>query len=185
MAVRRSRSLLCGSFVATISLAALKLADISFVGTQPAVRMLKVSRGYDVGKINIGDEITESAVLPQPVLEADETTNEAIMDCIDGGCSVEALLELDSKLARDEQRIFDAMAGVQAVQKTSQASQTGTLAWYENFLKRMGALRGQLAAVKEYKDADLVQQVMKAMSVSFGGQRPNDYPKVGVSPYSA
>jgi len=62
---------------------------------------------------------------------------------------------------------------------------SGTLAWYDNFLKRMVALCVKLHAVEGHRDTDLVQQILKAMSVSFGGAFPSDYPKVTPLEFSA
>ncbi|CAE7226346.1 unnamed protein product [Symbiodinium natans] len=110
----------------------------------------------------------------------------AIFDCIEEGCSVDALLKLDVKLAEDEQRIADTVKELEGVQKTAYSPENaGTLAWLKNFLSRSGSLRAQLQALQGVKDSDFIQQIVKAASVAFGGGRPNDYPKVGVSPYSS
>merc|ERR1712007_42434 len=117
---------------------------------------------------------------------ANEATQLAIMDCLEEGCSIDALMALDQKLARDEQRVAESMEQVRESQKTSFAEDNvKALAWFDNFLKRTGGLRAQLQALKGSSDSDFVQQLMKAASVAFGGGRPTDYPSVGVSPYSA
>merc|ERR1719401_1137896 len=145
-------------------------------------------RSYQSGKVNMGVEISTvpSAPPPQPVLECDEGCMTAIMDCIEDGCSVEALALLDKKLADDEGRIADTVAELQTSQKTAYSEESaGTLAWMSNFLSRSSSLRTQLKGLRGIKDADFVKQMMKAASVAFGGGRPNDYPKVGVSAYSS
>jgi len=187
MAVRRSSSILCAAIFA---LAALKVANLSFVGAKAATRASRVARSYDTGKVNIGaEEFASEAELPAPTLpaiEADEKQiSSAIMNCIEEGCSVEAMMALDQQLAGDEKRITAAMADVQDLQKTSLNKDAGALVWYDNFLQRMGSLRAQVYAIKDHKDSDFIQQIMKATAVSFGGARENDYPKVGVSSYSA
>jgi len=186
MAIRRSSSILCA---AVFALAALKVANLNFVGAKAATRASRLARSYDSGKVNIGaeDSIGETArPAPYPATEADEKlVSSAIMNCIEEGCSVEALMALDGQLAGDEKRISAAMADAQDAQKTSLNKDSRAVAWYSNFLQRMGSLRAQVYAVKDQKDSDLVQQLMKAMSVSFGGARETDYPKVGVSSYSA
>eukprot|EP00913_Durusdinium_trenchii_P003562 g3294.t1 len=138
----------------------------------------------------------------------------AIFDCLEEGCSVDALLKLDQKLADDEKKIVTTVKEIETVQKTAYSPENaGTLAWLNNFLSRSGSLRAQLQALQGIKDclscfsafwlfvpslldvqlsflmskqdSDFVQQMVKAASVAFGGGRPNDYPKVGVSPYSS
>jgi len=110
----------------------------------------------------------------------------AIFDCLEEGCSVDALMKLDSKLADDEKKIADSVTQLAETQKTAYTSENaGTLAWLQNFLSRSGSLRGQLLALKGVEDTDFVTQMVKAASVAFGGGRPTDYPKVGVSPYSS
>jgi len=186
MAVRRSSSILCA---AVCALAALKVANLSFVGVKAATRASKLARSYDSGKVNIGaeDALGEEAPLPLQPMETDEKlVSSAILNCIEEGCSVEALMALDEQLAGDEKRITAAMDDVQDAQKTSLNKDSGaSLAWYDNFLKRMGSLRAQVYAIKDHKDSDFIQQIMKATAVSFGGARKSDYPKVGVSSYSA
>jgi len=163
--------------------------DASFVAPQRSV----VARGrvarssFESGKLNLGAEPGESQSLPKPVLEANEATNLAIVDCIEGGCSVEALLELDQKLARDEQKIQASIEKVKTAQKTAYSQENvEALVWFDNFLQRTGGLRAQLQALKgTTQDTDFVRQLVRAASVAFGGGRETDYPKVGVSPYSA
>lgn len=110
----------------------------------------------------------------------------AIFDCLDEGCSVDALLKLDQQLADDEKKILKNVEEIETVQKTAYSQENaGTLAWLKNFLSRSGSLRAQLQALQGVKDSDFIEQMVKAASVAFGGGRPNDYPKVGVSPYSS
>ncbi|CAE7765573.1 unnamed protein product, partial [Symbiodinium sp. KB8] len=64
-------------------------------------------RAFEQGKINLGVDgtVVKSRHMPEPMLEANEATTVAIQDCLEEGCSVEALMELDGKLARDEARV--------------------------------------------------------------------------------
>eukprot|EP00438_Fugacium_kawagutii_P016473 Skav211466 [mRNA] locus=scaffold379:317288:317626:- [translate_table: standard] len=110
----------------------------------------------------------------------------AIFDCLEEGCSVDALLKLDQKLADDEKKIVETVKDIESAQKTAFSEENvGTLAWLKNFLGRSGSLRAQLQALQGVKDSDFIEQMVKAASVAFGGGRPNDYPKIGVSPYSS
>jgi len=134
--------------------------------------------------VEIGDG--EQAASPfAPTLECNEGCMTAIIDCIDDGCSVEALTKLDAKLAGDESKISATVEKLQVAQKTSySAENAGTLAWLDNFLRRSGGLRAQLQALQGIKDSDFVKQIVKAAAVAFGGGRPTDYPKIGVSAFS-
>lgn len=173
------------------SLVALRQAGFSFVGSTVALRSTRartdVARFYDSGKVNLNVDISEEeASPPLPVLECDEGCLTAIFDCLEEGCSVEALGKLDKELAEDEAKITTAMSELKDMQKTTQGAleAKGTIAWLDNFLSRSGSLRAQLTQLKTIKDADFVKQMVKAASVAFGGGRKDDYPKVGVSPYS-
>merc|ERR1719277_2944895 len=141
---------------------------------------------YESGKVNLGVEVeTEVQPPPQPMLECDEGCMTAIFDCIEEGCSVDALMKLDTKLAEDEEKIMNSVEEIQVQQKTAYTPENaGTLAWLGNFLSRSGSLRAQLQALKGVKDSDFVKQMVKAAALTFGGKRHGDYPKVGVSSYS-
>mmetsp|Transcript_98435 Transcript_98435/g.278782 ORF Transcript_98435/g.278782 Transcript_98435/m.278782 type:complete len:194 (-) Transcript_98435:70-651(-) len=170
-----------------IAIAGVRMLDVVFM-TPVRAASSRVMRhaAFESGKVNVGVEKDEEApVPPQPVLDCDEGCMTAIFDCIDEGCSVDALLKLDQKLAEDEQTIATTMEELKTVQKTSfSAENAGTLAWLGNFLGRSGSLRAQLQALRGMQDSDFVKQMVKAASVAFGGGRPNNYPSVGVSSYS-
>jgi len=161
---------------------------VAFLGTGRVAAAPRVARSaFDSGKVNVGVEL-ESDVPPppQPVLECDEGCIAAINDCIEEGCSVDAIMKLDKKLAEDEQKVQATMASIEGQQKTGYTEEnTGSLAWLKNFLGRSGSLRAQLQALKTIEDGDFIKQMVKAASVAFGGGRTGDYPKVGVSPYSS
>merc|ERR1719401_2339401 len=110
----------------------------------------------------------------------------AILDCLEEGCSVEALAKLDTQLAEDELKVAKSMEELRIAQKTVYSEENrGTLAWLDNFLSRSGSLRAQLQALSAFPDSGFVQQMVKAAAVAFGAGRKGDYPKVGESPYSA
>ncbi|CAL1171382.1 unnamed protein product [Cladocopium goreaui] len=145
-------------------------------------------RAFQQGKVNLNVEgaLVKSRNMPEPILEANEATTVAIQDCLDEGCSVEALMELDQKLARDEAKIKDALDKLHDIQSQEYSEDSAEqIAWLGNFLDRCGSLRAQLMAVKTLEEPDFASQLMRAAAVAFGGGRHGDYPKVGVSPYSS
>ncbi|CAK9094606.1 Hypothetical protein SCF082_LOCUS44462 [Durusdinium trenchii] len=153
-------------------------------------RTLRVARpAFEAGKLNLGVDgaVVKSKHMPEPVLEATESTNAAIQACLEEGCSVEALMELDQKLAKDEATIkstLDQLHSSQAEEYSEEGSEQ--IAWLNNYLDRSGSLRAQLQAVKTLEaEGNLVAQIMRAAAEAFGGGRKGDYPKVGVSPYSS
>jgi hypothetical protein len=169
--------------------AAASIRGLGFVATTGAAApRLRVARAsYESGKVNVGAEIGgELPPPPQPVIECDEGCMTAIYDCIEEGCSVDALLKLDSKLADDESKIVSTMKALQEQQKLNYSEENaGTLAWLGNFLNRSGGLRAQIQSLKATgAETDFITQMMKAASVAFGGGKKGDYPKVGVAGYS-
>lgn len=146
---------------------------------------------YETGKVNFGLELQSGDVVPAPVLDCDEACIAAIADCLEEGCSLEALDRLDSKLAGDEELIKATAMEIENMQKTGfLAENAGTLAWLQNFLGRSGTLREQLLSMRQYLSRgedkeDFVQQLVRAAAIGFGGGRRGDYPSVGVSPYSS
>jgi len=166
------------------------LQSIGFVGVRQQLRgqdVVRTAVPFESGKVNVGVEV-EADVMPppQPVLDCDEGCMTAIFDCVEEGCSVEALMKLDKKLAEDESKIAGNVEELHNAQKTAYTEENaGTLAWLSNFLSRTGALRQQLQALKGMENSDFVQQMVKAAALAFGGGRKGDYPKIGVSPYSS
>ncbi|CAE8625675.1 unnamed protein product [Polarella glacialis] len=185
------RSQLCRGVVLFAAAAgSLRILSLTFAGPA-AVSQHRTHMGraaFKTGQVNLGLEMQDMEVPhpPQPILACDEGCMTAIFDCLDEGCSVDALVKLDTRLAEDEQKIVDSVEQLKAAQKMGySAENAGTLAWLGNFLSRSGSLRGQLRALHGLKDSDFVRQMMKAAAVAFGGGRPTDYPKVGVSSYTA
>ncbi|CAK0791677.1 unnamed protein product, partial [Prorocentrum cordatum] len=179
---RRGSSL----FAALCLLAGLRAAFVGVPLAAPAARGARAA--FDSGKVNIAGDGGAAGDVPEPMLEVNEATNAAIQDCLEEGCSVEALMSLDVKLAADESKVADTMKQIAAAQKTQYSKDNDEkLSWYGNFLSRTGALRQQLRALGGAKDKepDFVKQLVKAASVAFGGGRAGDYPKVGVSGYSS
>mmetsp|Transcript_15865 Transcript_15865/g.19419 ORF Transcript_15865/g.19419 Transcript_15865/m.19419 type:complete len:188 (-) Transcript_15865:106-669(-) len=151
-------------------------------------RQRSSKRAFQQGKVNLNMEsaVVKSRHMPEPILEANEATTVAIQDCLDEGCSVEALMELDQKLARDEAKIRDALDQLHDIQSQEYSEDSAEqIAWLDNFLNRCNSLRAQLMAVKTLEEPDFTAQMMRAAAVAFGGGRQGDYPKVGVSPYSS
>mmetsp|Transcript_52990 Transcript_52990/g.138102 ORF Transcript_52990/g.138102 Transcript_52990/m.138102 type:complete len:191 (-) Transcript_52990:201-773(-) len=186
---RRASATLSGACLALAGVAALRAwVGVGFAAAPMRARATKAARAaYDSGKVNLGVDLdADVAPPPQPVLECDEGCVTAIKDCLDDGCSVEAMLKLDAKLADDEKEVESKIAALKEAQKTNfEEGNVAMLYWMENFLGRTGSLRAQLQAMRESKDSDFVKQMVKAASVAFGGGRTSDYPKVGVSSYSA
>mmetsp|Transcript_11062 Transcript_11062/g.20845 ORF Transcript_11062/g.20845 Transcript_11062/m.20845 type:complete len:187 (+) Transcript_11062:65-625(+) len=162
----------------------------TFVHPAGVTRAARVSRpAFEQGKVNLGMDgaVVKSKNMPAPVLEATEATNAAIEECLEEGCSVEALMDLDKKLAKDEATIKKSLDDLHSSQ-AEEFSEEGKeqIAWLSNYLDRSGSLRAQLQAVSTLKaEGDLVSQLMRAAAVAFGGGRKGDYPKVGVSSYSS
>lgn len=149
----------------------------------------KIARSsYESGKVNLGVSADADGNLPfpEPVLAVNDATRLAIYDCVEEGCSVEALMALDQKLASDESRLLETINEVQEKQKTSLSEDNQeALAWLRDSLNRSTTLRAQLQALKGNKDTDFIKQLVKAAAIAFGGVRKGDYPAVGVSAYSA
>mmetsp|Transcript_74911 Transcript_74911/g.178164 ORF Transcript_74911/g.178164 Transcript_74911/m.178164 type:complete len:190 (+) Transcript_74911:97-666(+) len=158
-------------------------------GVAPPARRVAVARAnFQSGKVNKGSEISEGGAsgAPKPVIGCDEACIRAINGCLEDGCSVEAMMKLDAQLASDEAKISETMVSLEEKQKTEFSPEDqGTIAWLSNFLGRTGTLRAQLHAMKDFDDTDFLKKIVKAASVAFGGGRAGDYPKVGVSPYTA
>eukprot|EP00931_Biecheleriopsis_adriatica_P085914 TRINITY_DN60684_c0_g1_i1.p1 TRINITY_DN60684_c0_g1~~TRINITY_DN60684_c0_g1_i1.p1 ORF type:complete len:210 (+),score=61.24 TRINITY_DN60684_c0_g1_i1:71-631(+) len=170
-----------------VAFAGLSALHVTFLGVFKTSGMAaKVTcRSFQTGKVNLAPEALQGKV-PEPVLLCDESTRLAILECVEEGCSVEALMEFDARLAKDEEKIKQSLDKLQAANKMDATEENSKrLAWYDNFLRRTSSLRAQLLSVKKVKDVDFTQQFMKAAAVAFGGGRPTDYPKIGVSPYTA
>eukprot|EP00931_Biecheleriopsis_adriatica_P049421 TRINITY_DN2858_c0_g1_i3.p1 TRINITY_DN2858_c0_g1~~TRINITY_DN2858_c0_g1_i3.p1 ORF type:complete len:189 (-),score=64.41 TRINITY_DN2858_c0_g1_i3:101-667(-) len=188
MAAHRSSRFV--TLVALLLAACVLIKSLTFVNVAPLRSTGSTAlRSFEKGKVNAGVEgsVVKSKNMPKPFIEANEATNLAIQDCLEEGCSVEALMALDQKLASDEKKVteaLDAMHASQSVEYSEEGEEQ--VAWLKNFLDRSGSLRAQLQAVNTLKvDGDFASQLMRAAAVAFGGGRSGDYPAVGVSPYSS
>ncbi|CAE7467384.1 cmd-1 [Symbiodinium natans] len=170
------------------------VSNRAFVTSMPALprgHSSKLVQGATSGKVNLdrsqelrdfliggdgGVSPTKEAVAKSwelPVLECDEGCVSAIENCLDEGCSVEALMKLDAAIAADEKTIEAKLAGKQD-------------AWLQNFLQRSGALRAQLSTMLTRKKSEpWMTQLVKAAQLAFKSSRDGDYPKVGVSSFSS
>mmetsp|Transcript_74269 Transcript_74269/g.119867 ORF Transcript_74269/g.119867 Transcript_74269/m.119867 type:complete len:199 (-) Transcript_74269:292-888(-) len=196
---RKSSLVLLAALAAAAHLATLSVVSFVFGSPLPSGRLVspmpRSAASFNTGKLNLGLEahykdgflLHATPSMPKPLLEVNEATSAAIQDCLQDGCSVDALFALDEKIARDEQKIKDVLDELHNLQKTEYTdTAVEQIAWLENFMGRAGSLRGQLHAVKTVKvEGNFVQQLMRAASVAFGGGRPTDYPKVGASPYTS
>jgi len=151
--------------------------------------ILRSEGGFESGKINLGVEAKPAELIPQlptPAAECNEACMKAIFECVEDGCSIEAMTKLDAKLADDEKTIVESIEQLKAKQKTEYCEENkSAISWLEGFLGRSSSLRAQLQAMRVITDTGFVQQMIRAAAVSFGGGRKDDYPKVGASPYSA
>lgn len=146
-----------------------------------------VVAAIEPGMVNLGaaQNLAEAPQLPEdPMLACDAECLALIESCVEEGCSVDAMMKLDAKLARSEEQIETSLEAVKAAQKTNLVRSESQRARMENILQRLGTIRGQLVGLKSFKDSNFVQQMIKAAAVAFGAGRPNDYPKVGVASYS-
>eukprot|EP00403_Amphidinium_massartii_P032752 CAMPEP_0178433726 /NCGR_PEP_ID=MMETSP0689_2-20121128/33057_1 /TAXON_ID=160604 /ORGANISM="Amphidinium massartii, Strain CS-259" /LENGTH=211 /DNA_ID=CAMNT_0020055769 /DNA_START=97 /DNA_END=732 /DNA_ORIENTATION=+ len=145
----------------------------------------KVNRGTDSDNPAEGDQAV--AAVPDPVMECDQACVVAIEECLEDGCSIEAMQKLDAILAGDEQNIQEIVHAIEEKKHTEVAPGVSpeSVYWLENYLQRSGMLRAQIHALKGAEvDRSFLEQMIKAASIAFGGGRKGDYPKVGVSPYS-
>ncbi|OLQ13328.1 hypothetical protein AK812_SmicGene2724 [Symbiodinium microadriaticum] len=125
MAFRRSFRAALLAVLLTLGLRQALLFVSAPFQTGKAPRSLTL-RAFEQGKINLGVDgtVVKSRHMPEPMLEANEATTVAIQDCLEEGCSVEALMELDGKLARDEARVK--AVGYVMVYRLSFDSENGT-----------------------------------------------------------
>eukprot|EP00930_Biecheleria_cincta_P092840 TRINITY_DN8289_c0_g1_i4.p1 TRINITY_DN8289_c0_g1~~TRINITY_DN8289_c0_g1_i4.p1 ORF type:complete len:175 (+),score=38.15 TRINITY_DN8289_c0_g1_i4:138-662(+) len=166
-----------------------KLAAVAVVLLAICLLKKSINFSFTPGSVNLGldGKVVATKSMPKPVLEANEATNLAIQDCLEEGCSVEALMALDAKLAKDESTIQANLEQLHNAQATEYSEDSAEqIAWLSNFLDRSGSLRAQLQTVSTLKsEGDFIAQLVRAAGVAFGGGRKGDYPAVGVSPYSS
>ncbi|CAE8708694.1 unnamed protein product [Polarella glacialis] len=155
---RKSSLVILAALAAAAQLAILSVVSFVFGSPLPSGRLVspmpRSAASFNTGKLNLGLEGTLHATpsMPQPLLEVNYATSAAIQDCLQDGCSVDALIALEEKIARDEQRIKDVLDELHNLQKTEYTENAVEhIAWLENFMGRAGSLRGQLHALKTVK----------------------------------
>merc|ERR1719461_794526 len=163
----------------------MKLTFVSL--TTPAAASSHLPRHADSGKVNPGNVEDEfqswKAYSSVMSMDVEDSVADAIQSCVDEGCSVEAMMTLDTILAEKEKMVMST--------KSEKADDKAAIAWLDNFLSKTVSLRSQLLAAKPAmpslgKDSDFLKQMIKAAGIAFGATpRGNDYPKIGVSSYSA
>merc|ERR1711920_1146830 len=104
----------------------------------------------------------EAELPPAPVLECDSACVSAIEDCLEDGCSVEAMTQLAAKLAEDAKTVQDTMSKIEQLVKMNPVpGAQEELAGLDKFLCRSGTLRAQLLALKPMDGTSLVQQIIR------------------------
>mmetsp|Transcript_20175 Transcript_20175/g.36546 ORF Transcript_20175/g.36546 Transcript_20175/m.36546 type:complete len:199 (+) Transcript_20175:84-680(+) len=191
---RALRNVLVAAFLTSVLLSG-SPSSSNFLGSQPRLTSRIPRRSFESGMINKGADTDNpgegdqpTASVPEPVIECDQACVVAIQECVEDGCSIEAMEKLDAILAGDEKQIQSIVDTIHNKEHTEvePGITKGSLEWLENYLQRSGFLRAQIHALKGADvDGSFMEQMMKAASVAFGGGRKGDYPKVGVSPYSA
>mmetsp|Transcript_26572 Transcript_26572/g.55143 ORF Transcript_26572/g.55143 Transcript_26572/m.55143 type:complete len:180 (+) Transcript_26572:53-592(+) len=90
---------------------------------------------------------------PRPLQppEVNYFTNQAIMGCLNDGCPIEVLDDLEGKLSRDEARIAASVQELRAAQASSPtpANVAEVLGWLRNVLSNSRSLREQLQSARE------------------------------------
>eukprot|EP00971_Amphidinium_carterae_P338851 6476378-Amphidinium_carterae.1 len=84
----------------------------NFLGAQSRVTSRIPRRSFQAGMVNKGVDTDvpaegeqQTAPVPEPVIECDQACVVAIQECVEDGCSIEAMQKLDAILAGDEQQI--------------------------------------------------------------------------------
>merc|ERR1719201_1778068 len=158
------------------------------VAFAPARAPKVATRAFEEGKVNLGVtvEMNKETRVPRTVLDCDESCIAAIKECTEEGCSVEAMMSLNSKLEEDEEEVKKLAKKLKEAQKTGyNAENAGTIAWLDNFIARSEGLRKTLMAAKEVDNKSVIQKLIEAASIAFTGTgRGGDYPKSGASPYT-
>eukprot|EP00931_Biecheleriopsis_adriatica_P074396 TRINITY_DN4845_c0_g1_i8.p1 TRINITY_DN4845_c0_g1~~TRINITY_DN4845_c0_g1_i8.p1 ORF type:complete len:208 (-),score=42.78 TRINITY_DN4845_c0_g1_i8:168-791(-) len=153
---------------------------IGFVTGGQAPRPLPrtVRSAFESGSVNLERAVPRVSA-DIPMLECGEACMAAIDECMSSGCSVEAMLSLDEKLAADEQKVKQNMALLKDWRKVDLAfSGHGMLRWLESCLPRFEALRAELRSAKiQQPQESILAQIGKAIMYPFGfGFRQTDYP---------
>eukprot|EP00443_Scrippsiella_acuminata_P114845 CAMPEP_0115661220 /NCGR_PEP_ID=MMETSP0272-20121206/46670_1 /TAXON_ID=71861 /ORGANISM="Scrippsiella trochoidea, Strain CCMP3099" /LENGTH=229 /DNA_ID=CAMNT_0003099445 /DNA_START=1 /DNA_END=687 /DNA_ORIENTATION=+ len=161
--IGRRRSALLVAVVTLALLGTLVGQGASFVGlgalspvARAAVSTAAVRRGLEWDE-DPNAEVAVETQEPGRILQMPEVnyfTNQAIMDCLQEGCSIEVLEELIGKLQRDERRIQEALDELRAAQEEQHSADIAeALGWFRNFLDNSRQLREALQSVEGLKHA--------------------------------
>lgn len=142
---RRSSGVGLPALVVLAGLVNLQVWSRAFLTTFHRSSALGVARAAQGGHA----EAPESQSLQPP--EVNYFTNKAIMDCLNEGCPIEVLDELEGKLSRDEARIEASVQELRAAQASSPkpADVAEVLGWLRNVLSNSRSLREQLHSARD------------------------------------
>jgi len=79
-----------------------------------------------------------------PAFQCTKSVVHAMQSCLEDGCSVETLLELEDKLAKDEGKVESAMHHVQQMVKEHPVEAAWSLSSYDDLLHHLKSIHAQL-----------------------------------------
>uniref|UniRef100_A0A7S1QG72 Uncharacterized protein n=1 Tax=Alexandrium catenella TaxID=2925 RepID=A0A7S1QG72_ALECA len=153
--------------------------DAAFVAARRQPALARVIRAASTGQHEVSQ--------PQPLVppEVNYYTNQAIMECLNEGCPIEVLDELEGKLSRDEARIKTSLEELRHAQEASfePADVAEVLGWFDSVLANSRSIREQLQSAKQARhglhgmrfvsqfvnggNSGFAQQFVKGNSVSY------------------
>eukprot|EP00418_Pyrodinium_bahamense_P061724 CAMPEP_0179086432 /NCGR_PEP_ID=MMETSP0796-20121207/39207_1 /TAXON_ID=73915 /ORGANISM="Pyrodinium bahamense, Strain pbaha01" /LENGTH=179 /DNA_ID=CAMNT_0020783903 /DNA_START=12 /DNA_END=548 /DNA_ORIENTATION=+ len=90
--------------------------------------------------------VPEAPLSRRPDLDCDEDCLLLVKECLEEGCPVEAIAQLDGKLASDERKIERAVDVLREKQEEDPVEASWSWAAFDNIHHRLGSLRAQLRA---------------------------------------